>query len=454
MQTTTRTRAPWNAALPWATWRRRSGPALLAWGGVSLLTTQVIATYLPLTGQGEPTWLGVFLWTLPNTLLWGLLTPPVLTLAERVRWDRAPLPTFVALHAAAAISIHLLVALVGWSLEPTLRSSVPQLPLAAALVDGSVFDAMRYLVLVAGSHAVGFRSMYQQQQAEALKLRAELLESELHVLRMQLQPHFLFNALHAISELAYRDARLADRAITRLADLLRGSLSNQAEQEIALGAELELLEAYLDIERLRAGDRLVLRTDAPTELHDVLVPNLLLQPLVENALRHGVRGRALGHVTIRVQLEGAPASGSAGILAGLGGAQPVAVHGEAARLELVIDDDGVGLREDWNEGLGLRSTRARLQALYGERHALELVARPGGGTRVRVRLPVRRATAAAGGRTRGRAPAQEAGSGPVFKFVPAFRPPGVPESAAEGCSPSSAAPSSSVAPRPTLEPRA
>ncbi|MEQ1834240.1 MAG: histidine kinase [Candidatus Eisenbacteria bacterium] len=365
---------------------------------MSVLTAQVIAMYLPLTGQGQPPWWGVLLWTAPSALVWGALTPPVMTLAERVRWDNVPLARFITVHALAASAIHVVGALVGWWLEPVLRPSAPPAPLVAALVDGLVFDLTRYLVLVAGSHAVEFRSLLQRQQAEALELRAELLESELQVLRMQLQPHFLFNALHAISELAYRDARLADRAITRLAELLRGSLAHRAQQEISLATELELLEAYLEIERLRAGDRLSLTVDSPVELADVLVPNLLLQPLVENALRHGLRARPIGTVLVRVELQGSAAGGP--------------------ELVIHIEDDGAGLRAGWTEGLGLRSTRARLSALYGERHLLTLRARPAGGTVLAVRLPARRAPVRAATAGPGVVPGLPAGPVEVARELP------------------------------------
>jgi hypothetical protein len=169
-----------------------------------------------------------------------------------VRFDRVSLPRFVGVHLAAASLLHVLSAVCDHRLPFARPASEPPTAWMSLLLDGIVFDTMRYAALVAGRHAADFFVLYQRQRADALKLRAELLEAELTLLRMQLQPHFLFNALHAISELVYRDPRLADRAITRLADLLRGSLATELQAGAPLERELQLLDAYLDIERIRA----------------------------------------------------------------------------------------------------------------------------------------------------------------------------------------------------------
>lgn len=348
------------------------GIAFLCWTVVAAFTTHVVYLYLPLTGQGRPPWLGVFLWSLPPAWLWALLTPAVIWAARRWRWDRTQPGIFLAVHSAGLAVLHVASVLAAWSLQPLLRPSAPVTPLAAALVDGVVFDAARYLVLVAGVHAMDFRSLYERQRREALELRSELLEAQLLMLRMRLQPHFLFNALHAISELVYRDAALADRAISRLADLLRGALASEVSERVTLASELEMADAYLDIERLRSGDALSVAYEVSGDTRGLAVPTLLLQPLIENALRHGLRGRARGLLVVGARRDG-------------------------AALRLWVADDGAGLAAGASEGRGLRTTRARLRGLYGDEHSFALQPREGGGTMAIVVLPAQ--THAEGGRS-------------------------------------------------------
>lgn len=355
---------PPSGAPPHHPWLRELGIALLAWTTAGAITSQVIYLYRPMSGEGRVAWIEVFQWTLPGVLLWTAATPAILALSRRLRWDRVPRAAFVIAHGGGAVTLHLSAALLEWSLRPWLRPSAAGAPLAAALMDGVVFDLARYLILVAGVHATEFLSLSRRHQREALELRAALLEAELAMLRQQLQPHFLFNALHALSELVYRDPRLADRAITRLAELLRASLAGEAGREIPLEAELELLDAYLDIERMRAGGALDLRFDIRPDAAACAVPGLLLQPLVENALRHGIRGHAGGWVEV-----GARRSGE--------------------WLEIRIADNGAGLPERVTEGIGLRTTRARLHGIHGAAGELALAARAGGGAVASVRIPAR-----------------------------------------------------------------
>jgi hypothetical protein len=339
--------------------------AIAGWTAYAALMTQVFYFYLPLSGQGNPDWWGIFAWSLPVSWLWAVATPGIVALARRVPLASARRGRALAVHVGAAVALHVASALTQWVADPFLRPSDPQ-PLVLALINGTVLHLLSYGAIVAGVMAFDFRLLYERQRTDALQLRYELLEAQLHMIRLQLQPHFLFNALHAISELIYRDARLADRALTRLADLLRLSLASGVREEVRLEEELEFLDAYLDIERLRAGDALAVTFDIEPEALAQRVPNLLLQPLVENALRHGVRGAARGRVRVSARVR-------------------------RAHLEIDVEDDGRGLPPGGTvEGLGLRSARARLRGLYGEDHALELEPIPAGGTAVRVRIPAAR----------------------------------------------------------------
>jgi two-component system LytT family sensor kinase len=183
------------------------------------------------------------------------------------------------------------------------------------------------------------------------------------VLKMQLHPHFLFNTLHAISALMHKDVELADRMIARLGELLRSTLEHVGTQEVALRDELEFIKPYLEIEQARLGPRLTVQLDIDPEAMDANVPNLILQPLVENAIRHGIAPRAgAGHIEIHARREN-------------------------GRVRLQVCDNGRGLATNYTEGVGVGNTRARLRQLYGEEHQFVMCNRPDGGLEVTVALP-------------------------------------------------------------------
>jgi signal transduction histidine kinase len=209
----------------------------------------------------------------------------------------------------------------------------------------------------------------RERERRAAALERSLLEAELRALRLQLQPHFLFNALNTISSTMYEDPAAADALLGRLAELLRTSLRTTHAHEVALRDELALLEQYLGLMRARFGDRLVVHVDAPAAVGACLVPSMLLQPLVENAVRHGgVSATGRGVVRVRVARVG-------------------------PEIELRVHDDGPGLapgRDPLASGTGLAATARRLQLLYGDAHALRASDAPGG-FEVIVRIPAREA---------------------------------------------------------------
>jgi LytS/YehU family sensor histidine kinase len=209
---------------------------------------------------------------------------------------------------------------------------------------------------------VDYYRKFKDRELRATQLEARLAEAQLQVLRMQLQPHFLFNTLHAISALVHQDAEAADRMISRLAEFLRLTLDSVGVQEIELKGELESLDKYLEIEQVRFSDRLtVVRSIEPHTL-DMLVPNLILQPLVENAVRHSIAPRSAGgRIEIRARREG-------------------------NNLVIDVTDDGGGA-VPLCEGVGLTNTRARLRQLYGEAQMVEIRAEQGTDFRVTLSLP-------------------------------------------------------------------
>jgi len=227
------------------------------------------------------------------------------------------------------------------------------------------FNLLIYWVIVAVSHAFDYYRKYREQEMRALELEKRLAQAKLQALQMQLNPHFLFNTLHSISSLMHKDVEAADKMIMRLSDLLRAALEGAETHEVSLREELNLLQLYLAIEQIRFGSRLTVKMDVASDTLDAQVPNLILQPLVENAIRHGIEPRARpGIIELRARREN-------GVLA------------------LVVSDDGASLKENGaiKEGIGLSNTRARLRELYGTAQRFELVRGPQGGVRVEISVP-------------------------------------------------------------------
>jgi two-component system LytT family sensor kinase len=220
------------------------------------------------------------------------------------------------------------------------------------------------IVLVA--HAISYYFKFQDRELRASQLEAQLAKSHLQSLKSQLQPHFLFNTMHSISALMLTDVRAADRMITRLADLLRMNLESAGTQITTLNRELEFVNCYLEIEQVRFEERLTLNFDIAPETLDAHVPLLLLQPLVDNAVKHGIsRMTSGGSIRISSRIEGED-------------------------LKLEVKDNGPGFGNQSSDrgcGLGLRVTRERLETLYGENQSIELISPPEGGVAVLVTIP-------------------------------------------------------------------
>jgi LytS/YehU family sensor histidine kinase len=305
-----------------------------------------------------------------NWYAWAVVAPLVVGVGPRIA--RLPRGRMIQAWGGAALLFTLLHAL----LEV---SGARALGVAG---QGMAFGTMlwaRYLatlapnLLVFSLIALAFYLVAHQRETRDRELResqlkAALAEAEIAVLRMRLQPHFLFNTLHTASALMQDDVEGARRVLTRLSDLLRLSLDQADVNEVPLSDELAFLEAYLEIQRTRFRDRLKVRLVVADDIANALVPSLLMQPLVENAIRHAIEPReAGGTVEVRVERRGDD-------------------------LEIEILDDGPGLPTDGvaRSGMGISNTRARLAALYGDEHRFELANRPQGGVRARIRVPFHR----------------------------------------------------------------
>ncbi len=221
--------------------------------------------------------------------------------------------------------------------------------LAEMFVFGFFGDFLGYWAAVGVLHAVEYHREAREREVQAAALDGALRAGELQMLRAQLQPHFLFNTLQAISTLIHRDPPAADRMLTDLSDLLRTSLTSASAQEVSLADELTFLRRYIDIMCVRFGDRLEVAVDVPDDLLGATVPSLALQPLVENAIRHGMANRVdVGHVVVRARRED-------------------------GRLVLAVHDDGPGPpAAPVPDGIGLANTRERLRRLYGVEGRLEV----------------------------------------------------------------------------------
>ena len=229
------------------------------------------------------------------------------------------------------------------------------------------FSVAIYWAVLSIYQAVRYYRKYRERELATSKLEARLAQSRLQVLKMQLHPHFLFNTLNAISELIYKDRESAERMIGDLSDLLRMSFEKLEVQEISLKQELEFLRKYLEIEQMRFHDRLIVEMEISPETLDASVPNMILQPLVENAIKHGIAPRSVGG---KIQISAIRNNGS---------------------LELSVSDNGIGVPfkdlENLSEGVGLSNTRRRLRHLYGDEHKFELANAAKSGLHVNLTIP-------------------------------------------------------------------
>jgi signal transduction histidine kinase len=225
-----------------------------------------------------------------------------------------------------------------------------------------------FIPIVLAAHLVSYNRTLRERELRAAQLEAQLATARLQALKSQLQPHFLFNTLHSISSLMLTDVRAADRMMTRLGDLLRMSLESAGTQITTLSHEVEFLNCYLEIEKVRFAERLNITLDISPETLDASVPHLLLQPLVDNAVKHGIAKLPDG------------------------GEIRIAAKKRAGQLQIEISDNGPGLSTKGtlpSSGLGLRITRERLRSLYGQDQSLELRSLPEGGTMAHIRIPFR-----------------------------------------------------------------
>jgi signal transduction histidine kinase len=308
--------------------------------------------------------------SLEDWYVYGILSLPVVWLARRFPPERGSRVATAGIHLAAALVFSLAYILArtlvgeidGWITgEPASFAEIFH-PL---LVRTFPFNLLVYGVILSVSHALDYYRKYHERTVQTLELEKHLTEARLQALLHQLKPHFLFNTLNGIASLMHTDVDAADRMLVRLSELLRITMSHTGAPQTSLREEVAFLERYLDIEKIRFRNRLEVTIAVDDAAIDAQVPSLILQPMVENAMRHGVEPHArMG----RIEMKGLRQEGN---------------------LILTVSDNGSGIPSDGlkREGIGIANTRARLAELYGPRQKFELVNMPEGGLCVRITIP-------------------------------------------------------------------
>jgi two-component system, LytTR family, sensor kinase len=347
-----------------------------AWTVFGLISANQLYMQSELRGLAVP--LGhVLRLSLFESYLWAFATLLIFWLARRFPLERGRMLRSSAFHLVGALVLSL--ARILFVVELSQRVAwLPERPFQRQFLVGFHQHLLFYALLLGIAHAVLYHGRYREHERAAERLAVGLTEARLQALKMQLQPHFLFNTLNAISALIPVEAKPARRMVARLGDLLRIALEHEDTQEVTLREELAFLEAYLEIEQARLEDRLTVVLKVPPETLSAQVPHLVLQPLVENAIRHGIAPRIEPG---KVEISAATSS-------------------DDRFLHLEVRDDGPGADLDnqdrTRKGVGLANIQSRLEQLYGGEHRFELGDHPDGGFVVRISLPLRRAHGVAG----------------------------------------------------------
>lgn len=347
------------------------------WTLFGFFFTSQVALQSQLSENPTPFW-RVLMWQLFSGYVWFAISPLILFLGRTFTFDDGKWKTSIPVHLLASIVVAVGVLAIDAFVLPKMgymrryeNASYLEIFKIFLLVNIH-FGFAIYWGVLGVQQAIKYYRKYRERELRTSQLEARLATTRLQVLKMQLHPHFLFNTLNAISELIYRDPESAERMISDLSDLLRMSFENLEVQEIPLKQELEFLEKYLEIELTRFHDRLKVNMNISPDTLDASVPNMILQPLVENAIKHGIAPRATG------------------------GQINIAAARENGHLALTVSDNGLGVPfgdlDGLTEGVGLSNTRRRLRNLYGEGHSFGLRNDEGSGLVVNLVIPYKEAS--------------------------------------------------------------
>jgi two-component system LytT family sensor kinase len=315
--------------------------------------------------------------------MWALVTPLVLWAALKIPIEKSNWPRALLLHVPISLGLSMVITAIGhvfvwfhWGRAMGRPFSFERM---GRFVVANFSEGIGiYMLIALTSYSLSYYRRYRESQLRTFQLEVQLSQAQLQALKMQLHPHFLFNTLHSISALLNQDPDAARKMITRLGDFLRLTLENSGSQEVTLEQEMTFLRCYLEIERVRFQDRLVTRLDVSEETLDAKVPNLILQPIVENAIRHGIAPRS-----------------TAGLI-------EIDTERRNGTLRIQVRDNGPGLlghrtsENMFKKGLGLANTEKRLEQLYGAAHLFDLSDHPDGGLLVTLEIPFHQDGSAAG----------------------------------------------------------
>ncbi|MFI5197702.1 MAG: sensor histidine kinase [Thermoanaerobaculia bacterium] len=350
-------------------WKRTSANVAV-WTVAGFFFASQLYFLYPIASGREMSFTRALLINLPFYYLWAVLTPAILWLARRFPIERAGWKRPLLIHLGASASLSAVQLFLAGTVLHALADATANRSSSLWLVLAQFFrlnfhaNVLTYWALVGLAWGADTYAKYRDRELAASQLETQLAQAELGALKMQLQPHFLFNTLNAIAALLKANPDAAEGMILQLSDFLRLTLKNTGRPDVSLREELEFLERYLAIEKTRFQDRLLTRFRIRSEVLDARVPNLILQPLVENAIRHGI---ARDHRAGRLE---------------------VSASHEGGRLLLRVSDDGPGAPPGHvTEGIGLSNTRERLRHLFGDAYSLEYGNAPGGGFLVSVTLP-------------------------------------------------------------------
>lgn len=351
-------------------WGRVWAIGFVLWTLLAFLNAAGAYIYMASTAKPVP-WAQLLAWSLTVSTVWSAVTPLAYELGRRFSFDRSSWKQSLLVHLLAGIGLTVLSAIIVVELDPlvTWTTTEPHVPVRAHMLYRALVDLQRYWYIVLITQAIAYYGKYRERELLSSQLEAQLANAQLDVLKSQLEPHFLFNTLNSIAALARNDGPAAEHMTLQLADLLRASLDAAGVHEVTLQQELQFLQKYIDIQQTRFQDRLRVETNVDPVVLSALVPNLMLQPLVENAIRHGIAPRRMP------------------------GLIRLSVWRDPDDLWIEVRDNGLGLARGRGslpiEGVGLRNTRARLTQLYNDDHMLVLDDAPGGGCCTRIRLPYR-----------------------------------------------------------------
>jgi two-component system LytT family sensor kinase len=343
-----------------------------AWLVYGLLTAALVHYRFSFTSK-PMSWGITMEYEVSYAVIWALATPGALWVGHKFHLGRSHLHRNLLIHTLAAFVFGCITKLT-WDflilarLEPSRVPHTMQQAFESSL-KAMDFGILHYAVIILCQHAIEYYSRYQEGQLRASQLETKLATAQLHALKMQLHPHFLFNTLHSISELVHSDPNRAETMIVRLSEFLRMTLEHVGHPEVTLREEIDFLERYLHIEKMRFEDRLTLDISIDPASLDAKVPNLLLQPIIENALRHGISHKQNG------------------------GLLRISSKREGDTLTMQVFDNGPGPQAQphgqFREGVGLNNTRSRLQRLYGGEHKIAFKKIPDCGFEVTIQIPYR-----------------------------------------------------------------